>query len=117
MTYGTGRAPLLRSFMAAALLLLAGIAVARAQGEALSVEGIAVDVTADSAQAARDKALVQAQRKAFDQLMQTLVQPQDLARAPKVSDAQIADMVLDFDIESEKTSAVRYIGKLNFRFD
>jgi hypothetical protein len=117
MTYGTGRAAPLWAFLFAVLVLLACAGAGRAQAEALTVEGVEVDVTADSAQAARDSALNQGQRKAFEQLMQRLVQPKDQGRIPKVSDAQIADMVLDFDIASEQTSAVRYIGKLNFRFD
>jgi hypothetical protein len=119
MIYRTCRRPLawLTGLLVLAVLATAPCGPARAQAEALTVEGIAVDVTADSAQAARDLALTQGQRKAFDTLMQRLVQPQDLSRLPQLSDAQIADMVLDFGIGSEQTSAVRYIGKLNFRFD
>ncbi len=118
MTSGTCRWPLAGALWVAVLLLLAGAPIPAVRAaEALSVDGVTVDVTAESAQAARDRALVEAQRKAFDQLMQRIVQPQDLARVPPVADAQIADMVLDFDIASEQTSTVRYIGTLNFRFD
>ncbi|MBX6324354.1 MAG: hypothetical protein IRY94_21285, partial [Rhodospirillaceae bacterium] len=118
MTSGTCRRRLPTAlWWVVVLVLLAGLASEARAVEALLVEGIAVDVTAESAQAARDKALVEGQRKAFDQLMQRIVQPQDLGRVPQVSDAQIADMVLDFEIASEQTSTVRYIGRLNYRFD
>lgn len=114
MTYGARRVLSLWVLV----LLLAGLAgPARAQGDLLSVTDVKVDVTADNAQAAREAALTEAQRKAFRQLLERIVAPQDLARVPSVGDTQIADMVFDFDIASEQASAVRYIGTLNFRFD
>lgn len=119
MTYGFCRVPAAWAILLVLLGLLMGAlpGAARAQGDLLAVTDIAVDVTADSAQAARDAALAEAQRKAFDQLMQRIVAPQDLARVAQVGDTQIADMVYDFDIAGEQASAVRYIGTLNFRFD
>lgn len=105
--------------LAVALLAIQAIAVAsrsHAQEDVYTVRDIAVDVTADSAAAARDRAIVEAQRKAFDQLLLSLSTPADIARLPPLGDDAISDMVLDFEIESENASTVRYIGKMAFRF-
>jgi hypothetical protein len=88
---------------------------ARAQ-ELLTANGVEVDVTGDSAAAARNAAFVVGQRKAFDQLIGQLVDPGSAASLPPLSDDQIGAMVSDFEIESERTSAVRYLGVLTFRF-
>lgn len=77
---------------------------------------VAVDVTAESAAAARDRAIVEAQRSAFDRLLTTLSSPSDIARLPTLSDDAISDMVLDFEVEEERVSTVRYIGRMAFRF-
>lgn len=106
------------------LLVLIGAQIsgplpARAQvqaDEAFTVRGIEVDVTAESAAAARDRALLEAQRKAFDQLLQSLASPADVAALPPLGDDAISDMVLDFEVLSEQTSSVRYIGEFAFRF-
>lgn len=106
------------------LLVLIGVPLcgplpARAQAdadEAFTVRGIEVDVTAESAAAARDRALLEAQRKAFDQLLLSLASPGDVAALPPLSEDAISDMVLDFEVLSEQTSSVRYIGEFAFRF-
>ncbi len=111
--------PLGAVLLAVALLALQSISAAgvRAQGaDAFTVRDIAVDVTADSAAAARDSAIVQGQRMAFDQLLLNLATPEDVARLAPLDDQTIDDMVLDFEVESENVSTVRYIGRLAFRF-
>lgn len=105
-----------------ALALAAGLSAAlapagRAQSEeSFTVRGVKVDVTADSAAAARDQAIVAGQRKAFDELLLTLATAEDVARLPPLDDDSIGNMVLDFQVESESVSTVRYIGELAFRF-
>ncbi len=98
------------------LVLLAVAAAAQQAADPFTVNGIEVDVTADNAAEARDRAIANAQRRAFDQLLARLASPEDIARLPAVSDAEIGDMVTDFEVESERASTVRYIGKLTFRF-
>ncbi|MBX7145726.1 MAG: DUF2066 domain-containing protein [Alphaproteobacteria bacterium] len=80
------------------------------------IDNVDVDVTAKSAAEARDLALIQGQRIGFQRLLQQLVSPQDVARFSQISDADITKLVEDFEIQSEKASAVRYIGKLTFHF-
>lgn len=98
--------------------LCAGLAPAAwAQSEeSFTVRGIQVDVTAASAAAARDQAIVEGQRKAFDQLLLNLATAEDVARLRPLDDNTIGNMVLDFQVESESVSTVRYIGELAFRF-
>ena len=84
--------------------------------ELLTVNGVEVDVTGDDANSARNAAFIQGQRKAFDKLIGQLVDPASAASLPPLSDDQIGAMVSDFEIETEATSTVRYLGTLTFRF-
>ena len=81
------------------------------------VTGVPVDVTAADAATARDQAIVQGQRKAFGMLMEQLVGADKAATIQTPSDAALANMVQDFEVESERLSSVRYIGVMTFRFD
>jgi hypothetical protein len=83
---------------------------------AMAVPGVSVDVTASDAVSAREKALLEGQRQALSQLLSQLATPADIAKLPPLSDAQITDMVADYQVESEKVSSVRYIGQITFRF-
>jgi hypothetical protein len=81
------------------------------------VTGVPVDVTAADAATARDQAIVEGQRKAFTMLMERLLGTEQAASIATPSDAQLSSMVQDFEVESERLSAVRYIGVMTFRFD
>jgi hypothetical protein len=83
---------------------------------AMAVPGVSVDVTASDAVSAREKALLEGQRQALSTLLNQLATPADIAKLPPLSDAQITDMVADYQVESEKVSSVRYIGQITFRF-
>jgi len=74
---------------------------------------INADVTADNAAHARDKALLQAQRTAYSQLCARMGVADD---ATNMSDDAIAMLVQSFEVQSEKVSAVRYIGVFTIRF-
>ncbi|MEX1109772.1 MAG: DUF2066 domain-containing protein [Dongiaceae bacterium] len=87
----------------------------RAQ-ELLTVSGVEVDVTGENAAAARNAAITLGQRKAFEKLLGQLVDSASLTALPPASDDQIGAMVSDIEIESERTSAVRYLGVLTYRF-
>lgn len=80
------------------------------------VKGVKVDVTADTVAQARDKALVQAQRIAFARLLERITLFEDRERLPLLAEDEVAALVQDFGVAEEKTSAVRYIARLNFRF-
>ncbi|MCK6419014.1 MAG: DUF2066 domain-containing protein [Alphaproteobacteria bacterium] len=78
-----------------------------------TVQGIQVDVTADNALAARDKAFSQAQIEAYQALAKRLA-PDLAVNTPEP--AEISTLVQDFEITQEKLSAVRYVATYTFRF-
>ena len=105
--------------LAAAILLALALSAPRAavaaEPDLYTVSDIDVDVTAESAVEARDQAILLAQRRAYEKLLLQLADA-DAASLPQLDNNQIADLVEDFDVVSERTSTVRYIGKFNFHF-
>ena len=102
-----------------AAIVLSGPVSARAQapvGDVFEIRGVAVDVTAQTADAARTQALRDGQLRAFDQVLRRLTVSDDHALLPRLSAEDISLYVRDFEVASEKTSAVRYIANLNVRF-
>jgi hypothetical protein len=81
-----------------------------------TVHGLAVDVTADSALAARDQALRDGQRQALIQVLRRLTLRTDHLSLPQPEDDVIAPMVATVAVAGEKTSAVRYLAELTVRF-
>ena len=79
-----------------------------------TVTDVNADVTADHSGHARDQALTQAERTAFAQLCTRLNVPAE--RVAKFSDDDIAALVQSFDLQSERLSAVRYIGVFTLHF-
>ena len=80
------------------------------------VANVAVDVTAETASAARDQALVQGERTAFYTLLKRLTPRAMYDRLPELQRSVITTHVRDFSVQEEKTSSVRYLAKLDFRF-
>jgi hypothetical protein len=80
------------------------------------VTGIDVDATAENAVKARDAALAQGQVQALGQLLQRLVAPTYYANLPQPSASEVEQMVLGVSIRDEKTSAVRYLAKVDVSF-
>lgn len=112
--------PSLRFFRAWLLsvlvLAVALVPQARAQavGDAFTVRGIDVDVTAANPQAAKDQAIAEGQNRAFRLLLERLTQPADHARLPKADGTQY---VRDFSVDQERSSSTRYIATLSVRFN
>ncbi len=80
------------------------------------VRGVAVDITADNATAARKKALAEGQQMAFQRLLERLTLAEDHGRIPQFGVDEIAEYVSDFSVSTEKTSPVRYLANLTYRF-
>ncbi|GHU04325.1 hypothetical protein FACS1894205_2360 [Alphaproteobacteria bacterium] len=80
------------------------------------VRGVPADVSAPNAEEARSKAMMAAQRAAFDTVMRRLVSPPDLKGMPPVADQEIVGMVIDVAVDEEKSSPVRYIARMSVRF-
>jgi hypothetical protein len=77
--------------------------------------GIPVDLTGDIA-TLREKAMLQAQRDGLKKILASIAAPDALQGLQLPDDDTITSWVQDFEIEEEKTSASRYIGKFTFRF-
>jgi hypothetical protein len=100
-----------------AALLALGPRTAAAQAiDPYLVDDVKVDVEAESAARAREMALVEGERKALERLLRRLTLESDHGRLPQVDDRRRANLVEDFRITSEKSSAVRYIATLAYRF-
>ena len=107
------------STILAVLLAIAVPATASAQvitGNAYSVGGIDVDVTAGNAILARDQAIREAQRRAARQLVEQMVPPEDRSRVPPVDDARLGGMIRGVEFANERTTANRYIATLTVVF-
>lgn len=90
--------------------------VAAAGTDVFEVRDVAVDVTAKTAAEARERAIQQGQAAAFRKLLERLTLSTDHANLPQFEPAETTPYVNDFSVSDEKTSAVRYLAKLHFRF-
>jgi hypothetical protein len=93
-----------------------GPAGAATQDDVFTVADVPVDATASSAVAAREAARVDGQRRAFRMLLERLTLVADRGRLPRVGDQQLTEMVRDFSVANERSSAVRYLASYTFRF-
>lgn len=108
----------LRVAMAGMLLLVGprlGPESARAES-VFDVAGVAVDVTAETAAQARERAVAEGERAAFRRLLERLTLRSDYSRLPDPPRAELGHYLQDFSVADEKTSPVRYLAKLTFRF-
>jgi hypothetical protein len=108
-----------RSILIASLVVLAvsvGGAGVSAQ-DIYTVRGVPVDVTADSPSAARDQAVREGRRKAFERLIGRLVPSGSAGSVPSRSDAELANLTGGFEVENERSSAVRYVASTTYTFD
>lgn len=107
--------------VAALWLGLAGSMAAAQQPAAkvdlFTITGVKVDVTAQSASAARNQALAEGQRKAFDLLMRRLLRQEDRASLPPVEPVTLNALIQGLEIFNERTSSVRYLADFTVRFD
>jgi len=85
--------------------------------EVFEVRGVAVDITAETAAAAREEALAEGEKKAFERLFQRMTLSEDRDYLPDLNREDRALLVRDFTVAEEKTSAVRYLATLNYRFN
>ena len=99
------------------VLAAAAATMAGAQApDVFEVKGVAVDVTAKTAALAREQALADGEGVAFRGLLERLTLRADHPRLPKPKPREISIYVKDFAVADEKTSAVRYLARLSYRF-
>jgi len=99
------------------VLTFAGfVAAAPVETNLYSVTGVDVDVTDKDAAAARTKAIIEAQVKAFHVLTARLASDTEVKRLDGLTDQEIGRMLRSLSIEEEHSAPGRYIGKLTVRF-
>jgi hypothetical protein len=116
MSQLVGRPFVALSAFLALLAFLESAGAAERGNEVFTVRNVTVDTTAATAAAARDTALVGAERNAFQRLLARLTLASDAKRLPKLTAADLADLTEGFEVQEEKHSAVRYIASLTYRF-
>ena len=84
--------------------------------DVFEVRDVAVDVTAETAAEAREQALAEGQARAFRWLLERLTLRIEHGGLPELSAEDVAAYVNDFSVADEKTSDVRYLARLTFRF-
>ena len=98
-------------------LILAPLATVRAETLGVfAIRNVAVDTTAETAAAARGEALAAGQRQALVRLFKRLALRSAMERLPMLDDAEVTELVQDFEVQEEKTSPVRYLATLTIRF-
>jgi hypothetical protein len=83
-----------------------------------TVSGVRVDATAASSAEAQTQAFAGGQRLAFDRLVRRITLRDDVQRlgAPRPDQAAIERLVSSVDVEDERRSGTRYVGRLSVRF-
>ncbi len=81
-----------------------------------TIAPVPVDVTAANAAAARDQAIVEGEKKAFDLLMQRLTLAGDRAKLPPVDATLLNEVVQGFEVAHERRSGVRYLADFTVHF-
>ncbi|MDA1308953.1 MAG: DUF2066 domain-containing protein [Proteobacteria bacterium] len=99
------------------LVLTAGPAPALQPDEVFVVAPVPVDVTAESALAARSEALRMGQSLGWRQLLARLTLPGDAAELIDFGPEQLGPLIQGFEVLRERTSAVRYLATLSYRFN
>ena len=99
-----------------ALILAAPVALAQRGDPIFTVGGVQIEASGPDPIKARDKALAEGERKAFDLLMRRLVAEADLERLPPMDAALLEPMVSGFEFENERPSANRYVATLRVAF-
>ncbi len=92
------------------------ISPVKADDSLYTVEGVKVDITAESAIAAREQAFAKAEQDAFTILAQRMLTEAEAAAFTPPDADTISAMVMDFELTDERLSPVRYIGTYTFRF-
>src|SRR5437868_13772358 len=98
-------------------LVFHGVAIAApVETNLFSVTGVDVDVTDKDASAARTKAIIEAQVKAFHVLAERLASESDAKRLDSLTQQDIGRMLRSLSIEEEPTAPGRDTAKLTCRF-
>ncbi len=106
----------LYALIAAFFLVFAPICAIAEVDSTYTVEGVEVDVTAKNAVLAREKAMMEAQVKAYEMLAERFMTPEEF-KVFKAPDADTVSMLVqDLEVTNEQLSTTRYKGVFTIRF-
>lgn len=77
---------------------------------------VKVDATAENVVKARQQARLDGQRRALQEVANNLAGGSSAGKLPKLSDNQITDMVISFEVANERMTAVRYTADYTYHF-
>lgn len=103
------------TMMAVALLMRPVSVWGQTRADVFSVS-VPVDATAASANAARDAARADGQRKAYEALLVRLTLARDRNRLPPPTDTTLNQVIQGFEVANERRSTVRYLANYTFHF-
>lgn len=83
---------------------------------ALIVTDVLIDKTAENVVVAREQAMTEARRVAFQKLLEQNMTPSEFRSFRMPSDTVIATLVQDFEIKGEQLSTTRYVANFTVRF-
>jgi len=106
-------------FVAALCAFAPSPASAQARDNVYAVGGIYVDQSAGNASAAQQAGFAAAQQRGFERLVRRLTTQEELVQRgiPALNSTELERLVLSVDVEEERRSGTRYIGRLTVRFD
>jgi hypothetical protein len=111
----------LRAFLLAMLVALAATPAVYAQRATtdgvFTVRGVEIDRSAGSAPQARDQGVSEGQRAAWRRLVDRLVPAAARGTLAALPAPQIAELLESYEIESERTTGTRWIGRVAYRFE
>lgn len=88
----------------------------QADDPVFTVTNVPVEASAPDPLQARDKALIEGERRAFDLLVRRLVAEEDVAKITLPADAELEAMVKGFEFADERTPPGRYTASLSVVF-
>jgi len=100
------------------LAFVGNSAVAQSDSDKIfEVRGVPVDAQAATAAQAHAQAIEAGRRAAWDRLVERLVPIDQARKLPPLSDDLLIGLTVGYEVARERTSDVRYLGSLNFRFN
>lgn len=99
------------------LLLVTFVTLSTAHATLYIVDNVKVSATADSAAAAREKAIQQGYTEAYNKLMIRFGQEGAPTRPDAPDPQDLINMVLDFSVDREKNTSTSYSALMTFQFD
>lgn len=81
------------------------------------IEAVPVDATGNNTVAARERGLAEGRLAGWRRLVQRIVPNEHISALPTPSQGELIDLIGEFSVANERSSAVRYLADLTFRFN